>query len=254
MRPRYYILVGIIAYCVFLISSIPAAPVIGMFKDRIPVTITNVSGSLWNGQANIIITNKLILNNVQWSFLPLRLLLAKAAVNVNAEFNSNPMNSRLSVGLSGNLAVDELSMKLDATDVASLLVLPLGELSGEFLLRINNAIFQPGSVPRIDGTVNWLRAAVTVAETADLGNVSIVIDENDDSPLTASISNKGGQLLLSGNLTTDEMGEYALKLTMKPNASASGNLVNSLAMFAKKQPNGAFIIVNNGNLKQLGLM
>jgi len=109
-------------------------------------------------------------------------------------------------------------------------------------------------VPRIDGTVNWLRAAVTVAETADLGNVSILINQNDDSPLTASISNKGGQLLLNGNLTTDEMGEYALKLTMKPNASASGNLVNTLAMFAKKQPNGAFIIVNNGNLKQLGLM
>jgi len=110
MRARHYILVGIIAYCVFLITSMPAAPVIGMFKDRIPVTVTNVSGSLWSGQANIIITNKLILNNVQWTFLPLRLLLAQAAVNVNAVFNNNPMSSRLSVGLSGNLAFDELNI------------------------------------------------------------------------------------------------------------------------------------------------
>ena len=34
MRTRHYILTGIIAYFVFLITTVPAAPVLGMFKDR----------------------------------------------------------------------------------------------------------------------------------------------------------------------------------------------------------------------------
>jgi len=254
MRTRTYILVGVTAYFVFLLTTLPAAPVLGMLKDRIPVTINNISGTLWNGKASIVITNKLMLNDAHWSFLPTRLLLARLAIDVDADLNNNPLNTRLSTGISGNLAVDELNVKLDAADVASVVALPLGELSGEFFLRINHATFQPGSVPRIDGTLDWNQAAVTVAETADLGNISVVVNESDDSPLIANISNIGGQLALVGSLSTDEAGLYSLKLTMKPNASASDNLLSTLAMIAKKQRNGSFLLVNNGNLKQLGLM
>jgi general secretion pathway protein N len=254
MRTRHYILTGVVAYFVFLVATLPAASVIDLFRDRLPVTINNISGSLWSGQASIIITNKLILNNAHWSFLPSRLLLAKVAIDVEADLNDNPLNTRLSVGLNGNLIVDGLTTTLGAAELASVVVLPLGELSGGFQLQINKATFQPGTVPRVDGTLDWYQAAVTVVETAELGNVSILMNGNDTSPLTASINNTGGQLILNGGLTTDETGQYMLKLTMKPNASATDNLINSLAMFAKKQRDGAFMLVNNGNLKQLGLM
>jgi len=254
IRSRHYIVVGVVAYLAFLLLSVPAAPVIGLFKDRLPVTITNISGTLWSGKASIVITNKLILNNAQWSFLPSRMLLAKIAFDVDADLNNNPLQSRISAGMNGNLSIDDLSTQLSAVDIASMLVLPLGELSGEFLLKIKHATFQPGSVPTVDGAISWNGAAVTIAETASLGNVSILVSESDASPLTAYITNKGGQLALNGNLTTDETGLYTLRLSMKPNASASDNLINSLGLFAKKQRSGEFILVNNGNLQQLGLM
>lgn len=255
MRNRYYIFTGIIAYFIFLIATIPAAPVIGLFKDHAPVTISNVSGTLWNGQAGIITTKRNItLKNFQWSFLPWRLLLVKLAIDVNAEYNNHPITTRLSTGISGRLAIDNLNIKLDASEISSLISLPIGELSGEFNLHINSAIIEQGSVPRIDGTLKWNQAALTIAETADLGNVSVLVNENDDSPLVARITNKGGHLLLNGNFNTTSQGEYSLQLTMKPNATASSNLVSSLAMFAKKQRNGEFLLNNKGNLKQLGLM
>ena len=66
MRSRHYIITGIIAYFVFLVATIPAAPVIGVFEGRIPVSINNVSGTLWNGRANAITTNRNVtLNNVE---------------------------------------------------------------------------------------------------------------------------------------------------------------------------------------------
>lgn len=255
MRSRHYIFTGIIAYFVFLVATVPAAPVISIFEDRIPVTINNVSGTLWSGRAGAITTNKnLSLKNVEWSFLTWRLLLASIAINVNAEFNSNPIDARLSTGISGNLSVDDLNMKLDAADVASLVSLPVGELSGIFQLHIDSAHIEQGLVPRVNGILTWNQASVTIAERADLGNVSVLINEKDESPLSASISNKGGHLALNGTFTTSAQGEYSLQLSMKPNATASSNLSSSIAMFARKQSNGEFIFNNKGNLKQLGLM
>ena len=255
MRIHHYIITGIIAYFVFLVATVPAAPVISMFEDRIPVSISNVSGTLWSGRASAVTTTKnLTLKNVEWSLLPWRLLLASVSVNVNAEFNDNPVDARLSTGISGNLSVDDLNMKLDAADAASLVSLPLGELSGIFQLQIDNAYIEQGLVPRVNGTLNWNQASITIAESADLGNVSVLINESDESPITASISNKGGHLALKGTFTTSAQGDYSLQLSMKPNATASSNLSSSIAMFAKKQGNGEFILDNKGNLKQLGLM
>jgi hypothetical protein len=180
--------------------------------------------------------------------------LASIAINVNAELNDNPVNTRLSTGISGNLSVEDLDLKLDATDVSSLISLPLGELSGILQLHVDNAYLEQGRVPRVNGTLNWNQAGVTIAESADLGNITVLINDNDESPLSANISNKGGHLSLKGTFTASAQGDYSLQLSMKPNATASSNLSSSIAMFARKQGNGEFIFNNKGNLKQLGLM
>ena len=255
MRKRHYIVTGIVAYLVFLVMTIPAAPVIGMFDDKLPVSLNHVSGTLWHGKAGTIDSRQNVkLDNVEWSFVPWRLLLASLAFDVNAEFSDSPLSARVSAGIDGAVAVDNLDMKLPAAKTAALISLPLGELSGNIHLRINKATFSQGDVTRDDGTVNWNQAAVTIAETAELGNVSVVVQESEESPLTASISNKGGHLALSGDLTTTAEGDYSLELNMKPNATASDNLASSLAMFARKQRGGEFVVNNRGNLKQLGLM
>lgn len=254
MRTRQYIIIGIAAYFVFLLTSIPAAPVIGIFKDSLPVSISNISGTLWHGNAGTINTRQNVkLDDVEWSFIPWRLLLARLAFDVNAEFDNSPLTTRVSTGIGKTVVINNLDMKLPASKTASLISLPLGELSGDIHLRIDTARFTQGSVPRVAGTVDWVRAAVTIAETAELGNISMVVSENEESPIMASISNKGGQLALSGNFTTTDQGDYSLKLNMKPNDTA-GNLASSLAMFARKQRNGEFVLNNKGNLKQLGLM
>ena len=255
MRARTYILAGILAYLAFLLATIPASMVINLAADSLPVSIHGVSGTLWKGSASSVDTRrKLVLGNVQWSFRPWHLLLANAAVDLDAELNASPVNARLSTGIGGGLSVDDLTLNLDAADVQPLIALPIGKLSGKFQLRINSASLNPGETPRIDGTVNWNRAAVTVAETANLGNIAIVISENDDAPLAAQISNSGGDITLKGSFTATETGDYSLQLVMTPAATASDNLVSTLAMFSKRQQNGEFVLNNKGNLAQLGLM
>ena len=255
MRTRYYILTGFIAYIIFLIVSVPAAPVISMLDKKVPAAISNVSGTLWNGRAGKISTpRKITLTDVEWSFLPWHLLLASVAIDVDADFYDEPLSARLSTGIGRSLDIDNLDLLLGAADITPMIALPIGELSGEFQFKIDSATLKQGEVPRVDGTIIWQQAAVTIAETAQLGNVTIRANEDDASPLTANVSNKGGDISLNGVLTTTDQGDYSLRITMKPNDTASDNLVSSLAMFSKKQRNVEYILNNKGNLKQLGLM
>lgn len=254
MRTRYYILTGIIAYLVFLIFTIPATLVIGPLKESLPVKVGSIDGTLWNGYASTLQTNSgMRFDNIRWSFLPSRLLFGRAALDVTATFLDNQISSEISTSITGRLSVKNLNLDLPADEIAYMISLPLGELSGDFNIMINSISWAQGSVPEINGKINWNRAALTVAETVDLGKVSILLTEKDESPVTLVISNRDGDLSIDGNMTTTASGDYELLLTMKPLPGASTNIVNSIAMFAQRQSNGSFKFSNKGNLQQLGL-
>jgi general secretion pathway protein N len=254
MRTRTYIFIGIIAYLVFLVATIPAAPVIGLVKKNIPATIGNVYGTLWQGYASSVQTaNGIRLDNIHWTFLPSRLLLGKAAINIDAELLNNDITTVVAAGITGKITAKDLQLNLAAEEVASLISLPIGELSGDFNIMINHASWSKGSVPVVDGRIDWREATLTIAEMVDLGRVSVLIKEEDASPLSAILNNTDGDLRLSGTLTTTPTGDYDLQLSMKPLASASSNIANSLAMFARRQPDASYKFSNKGNLKQLGL-
>ena len=255
MQLRSYILAGIAAYLIFVITSIPASLVINVFGEQLPVQVSNISGTLWNGQAGKIGNRKgLTLTQAHWSVVPWHLLLGKLSYDVNAKYNNAAVSPRLSASLLGKLTVQDLKLTLEAPDMASMIALPVGELSGNFNIHVNQARWSKGTVPAINGVIKWDEAAITITETADLGNVSLILSEAEQMPFQARISNNGGDLSLQGQLSTTKNGTYTLELTMKPTASASNNLVNSMSMFSKKQANGSYLFNNTGNLQQLGLM
>jgi hypothetical protein len=143
---------------------------------------------------------------------------------------------------------------MEAATLAQLARIPLAELSGSISLTIDQLEWQPGQVPRASGHLQWNSAAVTVSETARLGDIIITLTENKKSPLQASISNRGGEIKLEGEANVSEDGNYSLKLNMLPDKSASRNVRSSLSMIAKPMPNGSFQLNNNGNLKSFGLI
>jgi Type II secretion system (T2SS), protein N len=255
MKTRYYLITGVLAYFCLLFSTVPAAPVYQLFKDDLPgIRINTIGGSLWQGTADTVETALLTLHRVSWSFNGWRLLLAEAAYNIDARYEDKPVTAEVGVGIGGAIHVHGLNTTLDAATVAKLVVLPIGEIAGNVNVAIESATWSKGSVPEISGAINWKKATITVAETAQLGDVNIRLYEADESPLSADIGNSNGQLVISGNLSTQTDGKYTLQLKLKPGPGASQNLVSSLAMLAKKQPDGAYVINNSGMLSQLGLL
>jgi general secretion pathway protein N len=255
MKTRYYIFTAAGAYLLFLLATIPAQFITGIISENAPVTMQGVSGSLWNGRAYLITAdNSLSLNNTEWSFSAWKLLLGQLAVDVSTQYAGNNIETELGTSFLGRYFVNDLSAALTANDLAQLANIPLAQLSGRITLNIEHAQWKQGELPTATGEIKWQDATVTVADTASLGNVSIILGESDQQLLAAAISNQGGDIKIEGKAELVPAADYSLDMTLTPTATANNNIKQSLGMFAKRQANGVYQVKKSGSLTQLGLM
>ncbi len=256
MKKRYFIISGIITYLVFLIISMPAAPVLSQLHRFLPsVSIQGISGSLWDGSAAAITINRqYTLNNTDWNFRGWHLFKGEVSAQINTHYQQQAVSGNFDIHPSGKITAHNVNAGMEAATLAQLARLPLAELSGRVSLKIDQLEWQQGRVPHAVGRLQWNNAAVTVAETARLGDIVIALTKNQKWPLHASISNRGGEIKLEGEANVSEDGNYSLNLNMLPDKSASSNVRSSLSMIAKPRPNGSYQLNNNGNLKTFGLI
>ena len=256
MKIKYYLITGILALTLFLIINIPAALVINALKDKIPeIKIQNVSGTLWQGSAQqVTVQSKHVFKNVDWSICLSYLLIAEACVEFDAIYNKNPLSGQLNVDLNKNIQAKNIKTTMSAQALGQMITLPMGEIAGDISVDLSELNWRQGDIPSANGVIKWNRASITIAETAQLGDVTISLTESEENPINAQISNQGGQLSIGGLASVSTETDYSLDLNFTPNKKASKNLKDSLSLFARPQANGSFVLKNSGNLKQLGLM
>ena len=254
MKTRYYILSAVISYLFFTLASMPAATAFSLLKDNtnLPFTLQGIDGSIWNGSAQrLVISSAPQLENLNWQLNPLSLLLARLNVDVDADIFKNKLSGNITVNSNGEISASEVTTRLTGETVQKLIGLPLGEISGDFDIEIKS-IELANNIPVINGTILWTQAKFTLADTVDLGKIELSIKPSDNKSLTATIKNLGGDIDIEGQVILSDNKAYKLDLTFKPQASANNNIKQSLAMFARRQTNGAYILKQNGNLNSLG--
>lgn len=256
MKTKYYWITGILALAFFLIINTPATLVINSIKDQLPqIKIQNVSGSIWQGSARqITVQSRYIFKNVEWSICIAHLLLAEACIELDAMYNENPLSGQVSMGLDNVIQAKNLKTTMTAQALSQIVTMPMGEITGDISVDLETLNWQQGGVPSITGLIKWNKASITIAETAQLGDIIVNLTESEESPINAEFSNSNGQLAIAGTASLKTTTDYQLDLTLTPNNLASKNLKGSLRLFAKPQTNGSFLIKSNGNLKQLGLI
>ena len=254
MKTRYYILSAVISYLFFTLASMPAATAFSLLKDNtnLPFTLQGIDGSIWNGSAQrLVISSAPQLENLNWQLNPLSLLLARLNTEVEVDVFKNKLSGNITISSNGEISASEVTTRLTGETVQKLIDLPLGEIGGDFDIEINS-LELANNIPVINGTINWNKAKFTLAETVDLGNIELSIKPSDNKSLTATIKNVGGDINIEGQVILADNKSYKLNLTFKPQASANNNIKQSLAMFARRQTNGTYILKQNGNLNSLG--
>lgn len=220
---------------------------------KLPFTLQGIDGSIWNGSAERLnIPASPTVNNINWSINPFSLLLARISSSIEASILDNRLTGNVSVNSSGELSASNIKTRLNAEAVQKLINLPMGEIAGDFIIDIESFEAHK-TLPRAHGTIQWNKARFTLADTVSFGNVNILIKPADNNSLNISLNNNGGDLDIEGQINIDENKNYKLNLTFKPQANTRNNIKQSLAMFAKRQTNGTYLLKQNGNLRSLGL-
>lgn len=252
MKTRHYLITATLAYLVFTIATIPAQPVASLVNDNSDIRLEGVTGTLWNGQAQAVFAAGTRLGLTRWNVIGYRLLLGQLALDLDTGLQGQPVQGIAGAGITGKLFAEQLNARLDAATVGQLARLPMGELAGEIEIELEQASWRQGNIPLASGLLRWNNAAVTVAETATLGNVEIQLAEQQDG-LLADIKNDGGDIQLSGTAALQADASYKLNLRFTPAASASNNIRQSLGLFAAPQGRD-YVLDNSGSLKTLGLL
>lgn len=255
IKKRYIILLAIGSYLLFTLSMVPASKVLSLANSisPLPVKIYGVSGNLWNGRAQqVVAPGQPAIDNLQWSINPLGLLLVRIDTNFNASIKNQNITGKLSVNALGQLQGSDIRARIDGAVMQQLLRLPMGELGGVFNFNVNSVELQQAALPILDASLSWKNARLTLMDTVNLGNIDLLISPQDDGRMLASISNKQGDLQLSGDATVDASKNYSIDLRMTPQPNTARNIIQSLGMFARRQADGSYLLSRKGNLREFG--
>lgn len=255
MKRRYYIIIAIISYLVFTLAGTPAATVYSLINKNttMPAKIHGIQGSIWDGQADSIAINTLPpINNITWSLNPFYFLLASLDLDLTAEIKEQKLIGNINLGLTGSITASDLRTQLPAKVVQDLIGMPIGELDGDFNLNIQSLKWSANELPQTEATIKWRNAKLTLAEPVELGHVLIDIKPKQDNALDIKINNQKGALDINGKADVSSDKKFNLDIEFKPGNNASGNIKQSLSMFAKRQSDGSYRFKQTGNLGQYG--
>lgn len=255
MKRWHIISVLLFSYFFFLIANIPASRVLNYLhkSGSLPITFSGIKGSIWHGHADIfLIPGQPKLENINWSINPFALLAARLSANVDAELHKHPVSGHFSRHfIGGALYASDVTTKLPAKTLQQLMDLPFGELGGDVEIFLDHVNWQKDMMPLIEAHIFWQHAKLTLDQTVDMGQVNITVLPDDANQTHVTLSNTAGDLSITGEATLGTDHNYTLNITMKPR-DATGDVAQSLNMFAQRQADGNYRFKKNGNLRQLG--
>jgi general secretion pathway protein N len=190
----------LVVYFIFLIVKLPASQVLSRLRLAEGISVSGISGTIWNGHAQRAHVNGLPINDLNWSlsFLPLLLGEISADIKAGDMRNVGEISANGYVSFSGQrLQAEDLLAYVPANLAINLLPLPIPiQADGRFKVELYELDYRVGCQV-FNGKGQWLNANFTGvtgvidlgAFTADLscqdGNVIMNVKQPNSLGLTA---------------------------------------------------------------------
>lgn len=223
IRTWQWVLLAIVAYLIFFIAYIPANYVANIVNERSQgaVRLSNVSGTLFTGNAATLQVNGFRVNNLDWQIKPWALLLLKGSVDIQGGALRDPEqiyikgNASTSILSPKNFALSSSQLFVPAKSVLSQFSLPVViTASGRFRVDIDELDMTPTCTTLI-GNGAWLNAKVdTPAQPVNLGSFEASLNCSEGTLSVEVLPNNS--LNLTANITLSPEGGYAVNGQFRP--------------------------------------
>jgi len=234
------------AYLLILLTTFPAARAVNFLQQQVTgLSLQSVNGTVFSGRAGSVVFDGRDFGAVHWSFRPAALLLGRLEYHVTFNGPLFQGSGDLGSGLGADFMVHELVGELQPDSLVNrYLPVPVAT-AGVVTLTLASMQLHDGFPAELSGTVLWTQAAIVKPAALSLGKLEITMGGTGDT-ISAEISNDGGHIAVSGDLSIRAAGQYTLQLLLKPGPETDPDFVGMLKSYARPQAGGAYLITESG--------
>jgi general secretion pathway protein N len=254
LRAFGLILLGLVAYIVFLLISLPAAQAWAWFGGQVPVQAFGISGTVWQGQAALVSQQDRRLEAVQWEVRPSSLLLGQLRANVQARMADGRLRGDVAVSPGGRFTARQLRLDMPATELVQWagLSLPV-RVEGQLDTLMQDLVVNGPRIIRADGLVSWHGAAISFGSSAlPLGNLALRLEPGADGT-SGVLTSHDGPIEIGGKLNMTPDGKFVMDLAVQVVGELPDDVLPSMKLLGIPADGRQVHARMSGNLDGSGL-
>lgn len=249
-------LFGILAYVVFLFATIPASFVYGQWKqnfggDKVPVSLSNIDGSLWSGSAGKAVVQGHTFERVNWDISIPTLLLGIMEVDFDLAVTDGFAKGTAGYSFFGSAYFNGIEAWLPLPQIENLINASAFHPQGALDVKLANIKLDGDAIVSARGDVAWYGAAMTLFKQISLGDVQFAFEPHEDG-IKGVIKDQGGPLRAEGILQLNPDKTYTFDGEFGTRGQQP-DLHAALTTMGRFDRDGKVKVSLKGNLSQLGL-
>jgi general secretion pathway protein N len=244
-----YVLLGLVAYAVFMVLEAPAAAVFDRVSRQMPgVSARQVTGSALWGTAEGVTFGTAGLESVAWRPSLWPLLAGRLGVHIAVTDRELELAGLAAMGLDRQMAISDLSGRLPLPKAVALLGRPPPPLLGELDLNGVAAHFDLNRrLQAAFGTITLRGTRTSFGRPLELGDYTADLNTTDQG-IVAVIRDGGGPLEVTGTLTLTPEGRYRFNGQVAVRDAGNRELRQVLGMLGQPGRDGKWTLDLSGVL------
>ena len=243
-RAGFLLAFGVVVYLLIVVVTWPAAHVEGYIEGQVPgLSLSAVSGSVFNGQAGQVGYQGKALGSARWRFLPLALLTGRIEYHLDLSTPAGPGQANAGLTLAGNAYGHDIDLTLLPDPVINNFSPVVVRTSGEIKLLIETLKMSDGFPGDLNGKAIWNGAAILAPVEMVFGD-TVMDMQSIGGELVGNIESKG-EIKVSGEVALAP-GKYRVDLLLSPDAGVSKETELLLESTTTLQADGKYLLRSSG--------
>ena len=204
-------LLGLTAYLLFLLATLPAVYATAWLEKRLPqVQLAGVDGSIWSGAAREFTYSGRSWGALRWHFDWRAPFSGHLGYRLQLHGAGNTLQGRIAASAAGTLFFQDVRGQLPVTEIELWVPLPPGSIDGTLSLQLVRLVLAHGRPIAAQGNVTLTGATLNWPQAVALRRYQLKLRTHSGTGIEGSLLDTSGPLMLQGTLNLAPDGHYQL--------------------------------------------
>lgn len=244
--------VGLLAWAFFLLVNLPAAFVYQMAPMPRNVSVSNISGTAWSGQAGEVTVNDITLTGISWDIKASALFRQALEADITVGDLQSPISAEATIRVTtSEINLTNTTVDVTAQWLQSQLPMPdfvIVDVLGNINLDVQDMNFTRQGCQSLDGLVALERSSLN-SPFGDirLGDAGARLN-CDSGVLTATVNQSSDDITTDGQFTLRPNMSFNLAATLTPGAGMPTQLKQGLDFLGQPDSDDSYSLSFSGKL------